>query len=157
MEDLILARGQRNLLTLFEWDFQQLNNLAATLILEPIQFVYDAEFAIQIGRRNDCDENRRIFQPLLDLFLKIHSWLNPVIEPHFSATRQKRRQFFDQLVLQLGDPAVQIVAVRVADEHVGAATRNVRHKSAIIAVIDREQFATSGPRTVLRLPCYEWP
>src|SRR5262245_9501879 len=128
MEDLIVVRGQRNLLALFKWNFQQLNNLDATLILEPLQFVYDAKFAIQIGGRDDCDENRCVFQLLLDLFLKIHSWLNPVIEPHFSATCQKRGQFFDELVLQLRNPAVQIVAVSVADEHVSAATGNVRHK-----------------------------
>src|SRR5215467_6399002 len=39
MKYFIGARGQRNLLALFEWDFEQLNNLAAAMILEPIQFV----------------------------------------------------------------------------------------------------------------------
>ena len=39
MEYFIGARGQRNPLALFEWDFEQLNNLAAAMILEPIQFV----------------------------------------------------------------------------------------------------------------------
>jgi hypothetical protein len=39
MKYLIRARGQRNLLALFERDFEELDNLVAALILEPIQFV----------------------------------------------------------------------------------------------------------------------
>src|SRR5262249_47011484 len=56
IKDLIVALRQRNFLALFEGDLEQLDNLAAPLILEPLQLVYDAEFAVQIGRRNDCHE-----------------------------------------------------------------------------------------------------
>jgi hypothetical protein len=47
----------------------------------------------------DYDKNRRIFKLLVDLF---HSGPNPVIEPHFSATREKRIQFSVSLDSELG-------------------------------------------------------
>jgi hypothetical protein len=67
-------------LTICKGHFEQLNNLFTALVLVPIQFVNDAEFAVEIRGRDNGDEDSRVLQLLLDLFLEINPGRNPVVE-----------------------------------------------------------------------------
>jgi hypothetical protein len=55
---------------------------------------------------------------LLDLLLETDTGLEAIVEPDLGAARQKGIQFFGELVLEPGDPAVLVVAMGVADKDV---------------------------------------
>ena len=101
----------------------------ATVVLEPLQLLDHTEFALEVRGSNDRDEERCVLQLFPNFFAKRIRHLELLgIKPNFRRLGEKRIELLGQFFFERGHPAVQVVAVRITDEHVGAAAGNVSHE-----------------------------
>src|ERR1035441_8035346 len=90
IEHHVMGFGKRNLLARFEGHFEKLDDLPASLVLEPIQLINHAEFAVQIRGRNNGDENRGVLQLLLNLLLEMDTVLDTIVKQIGRASCRER-------------------------------------------------------------------
>ena len=73
---------QRNLLSLFERRLDELDDILAAMVLEPIQFVIDAEFAAEVRGRNTATNTGVFWSVRWISSRKVHTRPDAIIEPH---------------------------------------------------------------------------